>query len=153
MLALSPTATEFPIIAAKLGVIVQVRLPTVIELEETAATTPVAWDEGAPVLVALVVTVVVPPFDEVDEDEDDEDDCVDETDELDETLDDDEMETEPGLPAAPDEELPDVPDAELAAGMCACLIVLSTPRRHRIAANCPEEKPDTEACCPTRQAR
>ena len=41
MLALSPIATEFPISAEKLGVIAQVRSPTVIEFELTAVTTPV----------------------------------------------------------------------------------------------------------------
>jgi hypothetical protein len=42
MLALSPIATECAISAEKLGVIVQVRSPTVIELELTAVTTPVS---------------------------------------------------------------------------------------------------------------
>jgi hypothetical protein len=42
MLALSPLATEFPISAEKLGEIVQVRSPTVIEFELTVVTTPVS---------------------------------------------------------------------------------------------------------------
>ena len=41
MLALSPIATEFPMSAETLGVIVQVRSPTVIDFELTAVTTPV----------------------------------------------------------------------------------------------------------------
>jgi len=42
MLALSPIATEFPISAEKLGVIVQVRPSTVIDFELTNVTTPVS---------------------------------------------------------------------------------------------------------------
>ncbi len=42
MLALSPVTTEFPISAEKLGVIVQVRSPTVIDFGLIAVTTPVS---------------------------------------------------------------------------------------------------------------
>ncbi len=42
MLALSPIATEFPMSAEKAGVIVQLRSPTVIELELKPVTTPVS---------------------------------------------------------------------------------------------------------------
>ncbi len=126
MLALSPTATELPISFEKLGVIEQVRSPTVIDPESTAATVPFAWVEGAPVLVALVVTVV-PPLEVADDTELDE-----ETDEDEET----DTETEPGLPGAPEDEL--APESGV------CLIVRSDRFQHEMAASWPVEKPDTE---------
>ena len=87
MLALSPTSTELPISAEKLGVMVEVRSPTVIDFELTAVTAPVSRAEGVPVAVALVVPVVPPPEDVTVTDEDELDvdgDCEDETEELDE---------------------------------------------------------------------
>jgi hypothetical protein len=147
MLAVSPTATELPSSAEKLGVIEQVRSPTVMEAGETPVTVPVFCADGTPVVVALVVTVVVPPDVEVAEEEEDEDteEDDDENEEEDEEAADDETLTDPALPGAPED--------EMLVGAEAGLIVLSTPCRHEIIANCRAEKPDTETCGPTRHAR
>ena len=163
MLALSPIATEFPISAEKLGVIAQVRSPTVIDFELTAATTPVSRDEGAPVAVELVVAVVPPAEDLAVADEDElevEEDCDDETeetDEFDDELDDDEEVTEPWVPDVPvtvtDPGVPAAPDGELAGLSEACLIAFNAPCRQRIAANCPEENPEIETRGSSRHAR
>jgi hypothetical protein len=161
MLALSPTATEFPISAEKPGVIVQVRSPSVIELELTAVTTPVSRDEGVPVAVALVVPVMPLPEDDAVADEEEldvEEDCDDETEETDAVDEEDEDEvTEPGLPGAPetivDPGLPEAPDDELPGENEACLITFNTPCRQRIAAICPEENPEIGTRGSSRQAR
>ena len=166
MLALSPTATELPIRAEKLGVIVQARSPTVIAFGLTAVTAPVSRAEDVPVAVALVVPVV-PPEDVVVTDEDElevDGDCEDETEELDEV--DDELEDdveveviEPGLPGVPgvpetvtDPGLPAAPDEELPMEDAACSIAFNVPCRQRIAANCPEENPESETRGPSRHA-
>ena len=107
MLAVSPTATELPSSAEKLGVIEQVRSPTVMEAGETPVTVPVFCADGTPVVVALVVTVVVPPDVEVAEEEEDEDteEDDDENEEEDEEAADDETLTDPALPGAPEDEM------------------------------------------------
>ena len=88
--------------------------------------------------------------------DDDEEDCDTETDELDDEVEDEELETEPGLPGVPDTVtdpgLP-APDDEVSEESDACLIVFNTPSRHSIAASCPEENPDTETRGPRRHAR
>ncbi len=92
-------------------------------------------------------------------------DCEDETEELDEY--DDELEDdveveviEPGLPGAPeigvpaaDPGLPAAPDDELPMEDAACLIAFNVPCRQRIAANCPEENPESETRGSSRHAR
>ena len=163
MLALSPMATELPMSAETLGVIVQVRSPTVIDFELTAVTTPVCCDEGVPVAVALVVSVVSPPEDVAVSDEDEldvEEDCDDETEEIDEFDDEFEVEdevTEPGLPGVPETitepELAAAPNAELPSGNEAGLIAFNTPCRQKIAANWPDENPEIEKRGSSRHAR
>ena len=139
---MSPTATELPSSAEKPGVIEQVRSPTVMDPGETPVTVPVFCADGPPVVVALVVKVVVPP--DVEDAEEDEEEDTEEDD--DETADaDDETVTDPALPGAPED--------EMLVGAEARLIVLSTPCRHEMIANCRAEKPDTETCGPIRHAR
>jgi hypothetical protein len=86
-----------------------------------------------------------------DEDElDAEEDCDDETveiDEFDDELEDEEV-TEPGLPGVPETisgpGLPAAPNEELPRVNEAGLIAFNTPRRQKIAANCPDENPAIE---------
>lgn len=115
--------------------------------------------------VALVVSVVLPPEDVAVRDEDEldvEEDCDDETEELDEFDDEfeDEFEdevTEPALPGDPetvtDPGLPAAPSDELPREDEACLITFNTPCRQRIAANWPDENPEIEKRGSSRHAR
>jgi hypothetical protein len=104
---------------------------------------------------------VAPPPDDDDvavEDEDDDEEELDtETDETDDDeFEDVEVVTEPGLPGVP-ETVTDpgapAPDDDDPGKCEACLIVFNTPSRHSIAANCPEENPETETRGPRRHAR